>query len=88
MSIRGRIIKGLCISAGKMKRTVVVRRDYLHFIRKYRRYEKRHTNISAHCSPAFKVKEGDVVTIGQCRYEEEGREEERKRREEEGRGTA
>ena len=86
MSIRGRIIKGLCISAGKMKRTVVVRRDYLHFIRKYRRYEKRHTNISAHCSPAFKVKEGDVVTIGQCRYEEEGREEERKRKE--GRGTA
>ena len=67
VSIRGRIIKGLCISAGKMKRTVVVRRDYLHFIRKYRRYEKRHTNISAHCSPAFKVKEGDVVTIGQCR---------------------
>ena len=66
VSIRGRIIKGLVIS-NKMKRTIVVRRDYLHYIRKYRRYEKRHTNISAHCSPAFKVKEGDVVTIGQCR---------------------
>ena len=67
VSIRGRILKGLVIST-KMKRTIVMRRDYLHYIRKYRRYEKRHTNISVHCSPCFKgVKEGDVVTVGQCR---------------------
>jgi small subunit ribosomal protein S11e len=51
-----------------MKRTIVVRRDYLQFVSKYRRFEKRHRNMSAHCSPAFKnVQEGDVVTIGQCR---------------------
>lgn len=31
------------------------------------RYEKRHTNIAAHVSPCFRVKEGDNVTIGQCR---------------------
>jgi hypothetical protein len=31
------------------------------------RYEKRHTNISAHISPAFRCKEGDTVVIGQCR---------------------
>jgi small subunit ribosomal protein S11e len=66
VSIRGRILKGLVMST-KMKRTVVVRRDYLHYISKYRRYEKRHKNISAHCSPAFTIKEGDVVTIGECR---------------------
>jgi len=67
VSIRGRILKGLVIS-NKMKNTIVMRRDYLHYILKYRRYEKRHTNISAHCSPCFKgIKEGDVVTIGQCR---------------------
>merc|ERR1712187_437143 len=34
---------------------------------KYRRFEKRHKNIAVHCSPAFNVKEGDIVTIGQCR---------------------
>ena len=45
-----------------------VRRDYLHYIKKYNRFAKRHRNVPAHCSPAFKVKEGDVVTIGQCRY--------------------
>ena len=66
VSIRGRILKGMVIST-KMKRTIVIRRDYLHYISKYRRFEKRHKNIAVHCSPAFTVKEGDVVTIGQCR---------------------
>ncbi|KAG6615890.1 Archaeal ribosomal protein S17P [Phytophthora cinnamomi] len=51
----------------KMKRTIIVRRDYLHFVKKYKRFEKRHKNVAAHLSPAFRVKEGDVVTIGQCR---------------------
>jgi small subunit ribosomal protein S11e len=37
------------------------------YVKKYRRYEKRHRNVAAHCSPAFQVKDGDVVTIGQCR---------------------
>lgn len=66
VAIRGRILKGVVKSA-KMKRTIIVRRDYLHYITKYRRFEKRHKNVSAHCTPAFSVKEGDVVTIGQCR---------------------
>jgi small subunit ribosomal protein S11e len=66
VSIRGRILKGVVIST-KMKRTIIVRRDYLHYITKYRRFEKRHKNIAAHCSPAFTVADGDVVTIGQCR---------------------
>ncbi|RLN66220.1 hypothetical protein BBJ28_00016204 [Nothophytophthora sp. Chile5] len=66
ISIRGRILKGVVLSA-KMKRTIIVRRDYLHFVKKYKRFEKRHKNVAAHLSPAFRVKEGDVVTIGQCR---------------------
>ena len=67
VSIRGRIIKAMVVST-KMKRTIIVRRDYLQFVSKYRRFEKRHRNIAVHCSPAFlNVQEGDVVTIGQCR---------------------
>jgi ribosomal protein uS17 len=66
VSIRGRILKGVVVST-KMTRTVVIRRDYLRYITKYRRYEKRHKTLPAHCSPAFLVKEGDVVTVGQCR---------------------
>ena len=67
VSIRGRILKAMVISH-KMKRTIVVRRDYLQYVSKYRRFEKRHKNMSVHCSPCFiNVREGDVVTVGQCR---------------------
>ena len=50
-----------------MKRTVIIRRDYLHYIKKYNRFEKRHKNVAAHCSPAFRINEGDQVVVGQCR---------------------
>jgi len=66
VAIRGRILKGMVMST-KMKRTVIVRRHYLHYFKKYNRYEKRHRNIAAHLSPCFDVAEGDIVTIGQCR---------------------
>ena len=66
VTIRGRIMRGIVVST-KMKRTVIVRRDYLQYIRKYKRFEKRHTKIPAHCSPCFVVKEGDIVQIGECR---------------------
>jgi small subunit ribosomal protein S11e len=66
VSIRGRLIKGY-VKTNKMKRSVIVRRDYLHYIKKYNRFEKRHTNIPAHLSPAFRINEGDDVVIGQCR---------------------
>jgi ribosomal protein S17 len=51
-----------------MKRTIIIRRDYLHYIPKYNRFEKRHSTLSAHCSPAFLIGEGDKVVVGQCRY--------------------
>ncbi|KAM0791984.1 hypothetical protein ACM66B_002735 [Microbotryomycetes sp. NB124-2] len=66
VSIRGRILTGKVVSA-KMTRTVIIRREYLHYVPKYNRYEKRHKNLAAHCSPAFRVEVGDVVTVGQCR---------------------
>ncbi|KAJ5997108.1 hypothetical protein N7522_008768 [Penicillium canescens] len=66
ISIRGRILTGKVVST-KMHRTIVIRREYLHYVPKYNRYEKRHKNLSAHVSPAFRVEEGDWVTVGQCR---------------------
>lgn len=67
VSIRGRVIKGMVVSM-KMKRCVVIRRNYLHYVRKYSRFEKRHKNVTCHLSPCFdQVKEGDIVTAGQCR---------------------
>ncbi len=66
VSIRGRILSGIVVST-KMTRTVVLRRDYLHYVKKYNRYERRHKHLNAHCSPAFRVQAGDNVTVGQCR---------------------
>jgi len=66
VSIRGRILTGRVVST-KMNRTIILRRDYLHFIPKYHRYEKRHKNLAAHVSPAFRAEVGDIVTVGQCR---------------------
>jgi small subunit ribosomal protein S11e len=67
VSIRGRILTGVVLKM-KMQRTIVIRRDYLHFIRKYERFEKRHKNLSVHLSPCFRdVNIGDVVTVGECR---------------------
>lgn len=66
VSIRGRILTGT-VHRTKMNRTIIVRRNYLHFVRKYQRYEKRHKNVAAHISPCFRCREGDAVVIGQCR---------------------
>ncbi|MCD9646607.1 30S ribosomal protein S11, chloroplastic [Datura stramonium] len=63
---RSRIILGTCHGA-KMSRTIIVRRNYLHYVKKYQRYEKRHSNIPAHISPlATRVKRGRSC-CGQCR---------------------
>merc|ERR1712193_426408 len=67
VSIRGKILRGV-VHRTFMKNTITIRRDYLHYITKYRRYEKRHKMVSAHCSPAFEgVKPGDEVMIGERR---------------------
>ncbi|KPJ17993.1 40S ribosomal protein S11 [Papilio machaon] len=67
VSIRGRILTGV-VQKMKMQRTIVIRRDYLHYVKKYNRFEKRHKNMSVHLSPCFRdVELGDIVTIGECR---------------------
>lgn len=66
VSIRGRILRGV-VHSTKMKRTVIIHRKYLHFIKKYQRYQKRHKSFAVHCSPCFEPKVGDEVVVGQCR---------------------
>lgn len=66
VSIRGRIMRAQ-VRSTKMKRSVVIRRNYLHFVNKYQRYMKRHKNFTVHCSPCFEPAVGDDVIVGQCR---------------------
>jgi len=66
LSIRGRILNGVVISA-KMDKTVVIRRDYQFYVPKFKRYERRHSHINAHNPPCLNVKEGERVRISECR---------------------
>ncbi|KNB42057.1 hypothetical protein JH06_5937 [Blastocystis sp. subtype 4] len=44
-----------------MERTIIVRRDYLRYVKKYRRYEKRHRNIPALSIPLSKTVRFNVI---------------------------
>jgi small subunit ribosomal protein S11e len=66
VSIRGRLMRGIVHSI-KSKPSIVIRRNYLHYVQKYQRYQKRHKNFTVHCSPAFEPNVGDEVIVGQTR---------------------
>jgi len=50
-----------------MDKTVIVRRDYLNYVPKFKRYERRHSHIPAHNPPCINVKAGDRVKVAECR---------------------
>lgn len=66
LSVRGIIINGR-VTTVKRKNVVTVLKEYLHYVSKYERYERRRKKISARCPPCIKVNEGDEVIIGECR---------------------
>ena len=63
VSIRGRILTGIIIKM-KMTSTFVIRRDYLHYVKKYNRFQKRHKNLSVHMSPCFR--DVTVLLLSYC----------------------
>ena len=66
LRIRGRILEGTVASA-KMEKTVTVRLDNLRYVPKYKRYERRHSHISAHNPSCVGAAENDRVKIAECR---------------------
>ena len=66
LSIRGKIIEGIVVST-RPQRTVIVERNYLHYVPKYERYERRHSRIPAHKPDCIDLKVGDRVKIAECR---------------------
>jgi len=66
LPVRGRILEGIVVG-DKMKGTVIVRRDFLQYVSKYLRYERRHGHISAHNPPCIEAKIGDNVKLMECR---------------------
>jgi len=66
LPVRGKILEGNVVSS-KMSRSVIVERNYLHFIPKYERYERRRSRIAAHNPACIDAKKGDKVKIAECR---------------------
>lgn len=66
LSVRGNIFQGKIVSS-KARKTAVIKREFLHYLPKYERYERRHSKISAYNPDCIAAKEGDVVTIAECR---------------------
>ncbi len=64
--VRGQLFVGRVVKA-RMQRTVVVEREYLVWVPKYMRYERRRSKIHAHNPPCIDAKEGDIVLIGETR---------------------
>ena len=66
LTIRGRQLTGTVIST-KMRKTAVIEFERLHFLPKYERYEKRRTKLKVHNSDCMNAKDGDVVTVMECK---------------------
>jgi len=66
LSVRGSVINGVVLSS-KMQKTIVVERTFEKKVPKYERFEKRRSRIHAHNPPCISAKEGDRVSIAECR---------------------
>ncbi len=66
LPVRGIILTGK-VYKKRMSKTIVVERDYLVYVKKYKRYERRRSRIPAHLPPCIDAEVGDVVKIAECR---------------------
>lgn len=66
LPVRGQIIDGV-VATVRMNKTVVVERQFMKYVNKYERYEKRSSRYSAHAPSCLGLKVGDKVRIAECR---------------------
>ena len=66
LPVRGQVIMGTVVST-KRQNTVSVEREFMHYVKKYERYEKRTSTYHAHCPPCMNLTVGDTVQIAECR---------------------
>jgi small subunit ribosomal protein S17 len=66
ISKRGSITQGVVVS-DRNKKTVVVQRDLVIYVPKFKRYARKISRITAHNPEEISAKVGDVVQIAECR---------------------
>lgn len=66
LKVRGQVFAGRVVG-DRMSNTVVVERDYLRYLTKFERYEKRKAKYLAHNPGCIAAKVGEDVTLIECR---------------------
>jgi small subunit ribosomal protein S17 len=66
LRVRGQILHGRVVS-NRMQNTVVVQSEFLRYLPKFERYEKRRSKHAAHNPPCIGAQPGDEVTLMECR---------------------
>ena len=66
VSLRGRVFTGTVRSA-KSHGTAIVEWGFNKFVKKYERYERRSSRVTAHNPPCIHARENELVMIAECR---------------------
>lgn len=66
LSVRGKIVEGVVVNDANAA-TVTISREMLVLDRKYKRYYRKYSKISAHRTPCLDVKIGDKIRVGETR---------------------
>ena len=66
LSIRGKILTGTVISDANHD-SVTIERELLVLDKKYSRYLRKKSRVTAHNPPCINAKEGQKIRIGECR---------------------
>jgi len=66
LSVRGQSLEGIVVST-RMQNTVVIEREYLRYIEKYERFEKRTRRLNVHAPPCLGLQVGHRVVAMECR---------------------
>ncbi|MBN1802937.1 MAG: 30S ribosomal protein S17 [Candidatus Lokiarchaeota archaeon] len=66
--IRGKITKGVIVNK-KARNSVIIRQDYVKFVKKYQRYERRNSRLACHLPECLRqeMQVGDLVIVGESR---------------------
>ncbi len=66
LALRGKVFTGTVRSA-KAHNTAIVEWGFNKFIKKYERYERRKSRVTAHNPPCIHARDNELVMIAECR---------------------
>ena len=66
LAVRGRTLEATVVST-RMQKSCVVQLSYTRYDKKYERYARMRSRITAHSTPCIPIKVGDTVRIAECK---------------------